>query len=420
MREEGGSQGTDVLAGAARTANDRIVGRVAFAGIVVSGLLVALTLTMAILTRSFAISATAVDCAVDVVAAVILYVGLKVSTRRSRRFPFGLYKVENLLQIAVSLLIFVAAYEIGRRALTAESHSPTVSWWTLVAMAFVVSLIWAYGRYASKWGKRTRSPALTAEGTHRRIDALSASVALAAVVSTYRGANVDRLAALPVLAFATYSGWGLLVAGMKVLLDASVDAPTLQRMRQLLCSDPLVERVDALAVRNAGRFVFVEATIGLRTDDLTKAHAVSERLEAEVTRSIPSVDRVVLHLEPRRREVLRAAVPLLSPDGEISAEFGEAPFFAFADVRTQDGQVLRQEVLENTRRASQRQKGILVAEWLVQQGIDVIVTARQINKGPSYVLREAGVDMRLAQTLRLTEELRSIAVARAVRPDSAI
>lgn len=408
MREEGVSHRTGRPTGITRTTNDRVVGRVAFTGIIVSGVLVAVTLTTALFTRSYAVSATAVDCAVDVVAAAILYAGLKVSTRRSRRFPYGLYKVENVLQVVVALLIFVAAYEIARRALTAGIHSPAVTWWALVAMASVATVLWAYGRYASISGKRTSSPALAAEGKHRRIDALSASLAFAAVVSTYLGANIDRLAALPVLAFAAYSGWGLLVDGMRVLLDASVDAATLQRIRQLLGSDPLVERVDGLAVRNAGRFVFVEATLGLRTDDLTKAHAASQRLESEVARSVPSVDRVVLHLEPQRREVLRVAVPVLSPDGEISAEFGEAPYFAFADIRTRDGQVLRQEILENTRRTSQRQKGILVAEWLVQKGIDVTVTAREINKGPSYVLREAGVDMRLAQTLRLADELQSM------------
>ena len=411
MREEGTPQRSSRPIEVARASNDRAVGRVAYRGIIVSGVLVAVTAIMAIFTRSYAISATAVDCAVDVVAAVILFAGLKVSARSSRKFPYGLYKVENVLQVAVALLIFVAAYEIARRALTAAAHSPAVTWWALVAMAFVATVLWAYSRYARTWGKRTSSPALVAEGGHRRIDALSASLAFAAVVSTFLGANIDRMASLPVLAFAVYSGWRLLVDGMRVLLDASVDAATLQRIRELLGSDPLVERVDRLAVRNAGRFVFVEATLGLRTDDLTKAHAASQRLESEVVRSVPSVDRVVLHLEPQRREVLRVAVPVLSPDGEISGEFGEAPYFAFAVVRTMDAQVLQEQTVENTFRTSQRQKGILVAEWLVQQGIDVIVTARKINKGPSYVLREAGVDMRLAQTLRLAEELRSVSTA---------
>ena len=46
-----------------------------------------------------------------------------------------------------------------------------------------------------------------------------------------------------------------------------------------------------------------------------------------------------------------------------------------------------------------------MAEWLVGQGIDVLITVRDVNKGPSYVLREAGVEMRRAQTARLADEL---------------
>jgi predicted Fe-Mo cluster-binding NifX family protein len=266
-------------------------------------------------------------------------------------------------------------------------------------MAAVVTLILAYARYAGVWGKRTSSPALLAESRHRRIDLLSASLALLAVVSTYVGVNVDRLAALPVLGLAAYSGRGLLVDGMRVLLDESVDTATLERMKQVLSSHPLVEEIDALAARSAGRYLFVEATLRLRTRDLTRAHAVTQRLEAEMKHALPSVNRVVLHLEPRRRDVLRAAVPLASRDCVISAEFGDAPFFALVDMRSNDSEVLRRDVLENTLRRTEKQKGIVVAEWLVPQGIDVLLTARNVNKGPSYVVRGAGVEVRRVRPL---------------------
>ena len=67
--------------------------------------------------------------------------------------------------------------------------------------------------------------------------------------------------------------------------------------------------------------------------------------------------------------------------------------------------MLRQQIVANPHRAVDKQKGILVAEWLVRQGIDMLITTRAVNKGPGYVLREAGVEMRLAQTARLADEL---------------
>ena len=383
----------------------RAVARVATWGVVVSLALVALTVAIAAVSHSFALTATAVDCVVDVVAALVLWLGLRLSERKPAAFPYGLYKIENLLQVAVALLIFIASYEIARQAFAASRRTPSIDALVIAGVVVTIAATWVYGWYAMRLGKRVSSPALIADGKHRETDVVSTSLALVAVVSTYAGFNIDRVAAFVILGFAVYSGWGLLVSGMKVLLDASVDAKTLAEVDGILAGEALLERVDALAVRSAGRYVFLEATLRLRTDDLVKAHAASEHLETQIRAAIPAMERVSLHLEPRRREILHVAVPLVAPEGEISSEFGEAPVFSLAELRTADGQLLRQEIVENPHRAIEKQKGILVAEWLVGQGIDMLITVREVNKGPSYVLREAGVEMRRARTTRLADEL---------------
>ena len=384
---------------------NRAVRRVALWGIPVSVALLALTAAIAVVSHSFALTAVAVDCVVDVVAALVLWLGLRLSERKTAAFPYGLYKIENLLQVAVALLIFIASYEIARQAFAPGQRAPSVDAIVIAGVVATIAATWLYGWYAMRWGRRVSSPALVADGRHRQTDTLSTSLALVAVVSADAGFDIDRVAAFVILGFALYSGWGLLVSGMKVLLDASVDARTLAQIERILESEALVEQVEALAVRSAGRYLFLEATLRLRTDDLVKAHVAGERLEGQIRTVLPAVERVSLHLEPRRHEVLRVAVPLVSLEGEISSEFGEAPVFGLAEVRTADGRALRQETAENPHLGVDKQKGILVAEWLVGQGIDVLITVGDVNKGPSYVLREAGVDMRRAQTARLADEL---------------
>ena len=299
----------------------------------------------------------AVDCVVDVVAALVLWLGLRLSERKTAAFPYGLYKIENLLQVAVALLIFIASYEIARQAFATGRRAPSIDALVIAGVVVTIVATWVYGWYAMRWGKRVSSPALVADGKHRQTDVLSTSLALVAVVSTAAGFDIDRVAAFVILGFAVYSGWGLLVSGMKVLLDASVDARTLAQIERILESEALVEQVDSLAVRSAGRYLFLEATLRLRTDDLVKAHAASEHLEAQIRAAIPAVERVSLHLEPRRRDILHVAVPLASLEGEISSEFGEAPVFGLAEVRTADGQVLRQEIVENPHRESRSRRG---------------------------------------------------------------
>jgi cation diffusion facilitator family transporter len=395
----------DVHANGDHTAANRTVGRVALWGIVVSVALLALTVAIAAVSHSFALTAVAVDCIVDVVAALVLWLGLRLSERKTAAFPYGLYKIENLLQVAIALLIFIASYEIARQAFATGRQAPSIDRLIIAGVVVTIVATWVYGWCAMRLGKRVSSPALMADGKHRQTDVLSTSLALIAVVSTYAGFDIDRVAAFVILGFAAYSGWGLLVSGMKVLLDASVDAKTLAQIDRILESEALVEQVDALAVRSAGRYLFLEATLRLRTDDLVKAHVAGERLEGQIRTALPAVERVSLHLEPRRRDIVHVAMPLASPRGEISSEFGVAPVFGLAEVRTADGRVLRQEIAENPHLGVDKQKGILVAEWLVGQGIDVLITVRAVNKGPSYVLREAGVEMRCAQTARLADEL---------------
>lgn len=62
-------------------------------------------------------------------------------------------------------------------------------------------------------------------------------------------------------------------------------------------------------------------------------------------------------------------------------------------------------MLPNPQLGTEKQKGILVAEWLVGQTLDMLTTVSGVNKGPSYVLRGAGVEMRPAHTARLADEL---------------
>jgi predicted Fe-Mo cluster-binding NifX family protein len=89
-------------------------------------------------------------------------------------------------------------------------------------------------------------------------------------------------------------------------------------------------------------------------------------------------------------------VPLNALDGTVSQHFGEAPFFALAAVRRSDGVIEEQRIVSNPHSQEEKAKGIRVAEWLVAQKIDVVLTREDLSrKGPAYVLREAGVELRM-------------------------
>lgn len=387
------------------------VQRVGFYSFLVNLALTCLKAMLACLSGSLPVVASAVDSAADSAASLALWAGLKLSTRKSERFPYGLYKIENVIQVFVAFLIFLMGYEIVREIISAPAGTPNVTLTVVIGMGISVLIPWVFGWYTMWIGRRTGSPALIADGRHRQADVLSTAVVLAAVAAhysglhiNYHGITVDRIAAGLVVIFIAFAGLELLVNGMRVLLDVSIDPATLDEVRRLIESQPAVAEVRFLVGRSAGRFRFLEGALVLRVEDLEKAHAINERIEAGIRKKVPNIDRILIHYEPQAKFSLTIAIPMES-DGEIiSRHFGEAHLFYIASLRNKDFRVLEERFIANPYREKEKGKGIAVGHWLIDLGVDRLYTPRSLEgKGPAYVLSNAGVETELLRAHTLAE-----------------
>lgn len=369
---------------------------------------VALTILKAIIAffaNSLAVAASAVDSAIDSFASLAVLGGLKMSERKTKTFPYGLYKIENLISVIVALFIFVAGYEILRRALTSVASSPHITPWVIGWLLVSVLSTFLFGQYAIMKGKQSGSPALIAEGRHRQADVFSSGIVLLAVVIDFFrvktnlwGIAIDQIAAGLVVIFIFYAGWELLSDGMRVLLDASLAPETLTKVRDIIESEPMVMEIHWITGRNAGRFCFLEAEVVLRTTDLKKAENTRRKIENKIRQQVLRIERVLIHYQPYSRDYLNIAVPLIDTTGKVSPHFGEAPYFAVVVFQLTDGWVKKQNIKANPYTDVQKAKGISVAEWLVKQKVDVVVTKDDLSnkKGPSYVFADAGVEGRIS------------------------
>ena len=391
----------------------RLIHRVALLAFLLNLGLAAMKTALALISGSLAVTASAIDSGTDCVASMALFAGLRLSNRRSPSFPLGLYKIENVLSVVVALFIFLAGYEIARKAFTPASVPPEISLEVVLLLAVGTVATHLFGRYALRVGRRTESPTLKAEGRHRQVDALSSALVLASAALSYAGVrgsvlgvNLDQAAAVLVLVFIAHAGWELLSDGMRVLLDASLDPQTLMEVQALIEEEPMVAEVTSLVGRNAGRFRFLQTNVILRTDDLQKAHQISEQIEARVRRRMPRVERITIHYEPMRRTHIRVAVPLADRSGTLSEHFGQSPLFALLTIRLADNLEEGREIAENPCAHLEKGKGICVAEWLVSQNVDeVLVRGEMKHRGPGYVFSDAGVTVREGSAERLDQAL---------------
>ncbi len=388
----------------------RAMKRVALGAFVVSLLLAGLKGVLANMSESLALMADSLDSAADSVASLMIWIGLGLSSRKTRLFPYGLYKVENLMSVVVAVLILIAGAQIARKALETPVYVPHVTWHVLGGALAGVILCALLAWFAARVGRRTHSPSILAEARHRQVDVLSSLVVLAALVSNRFGYRVDRVAAGIVLLFILYASIELFRDGMRVLLDASLDSETMSRIQSILVSHPLVREIRFLAGRNAGRFRFVETALTLKTDDLRKAHRISDEIEALIRQEVPHVERILIHAEPCIPTHVLVAVPLADLHGRLSTHFGEAPFFAFLWLNVETGEVEGREVLANPVASVPKGKGVRVAEWLVERKTDQVRVREPLKgKGPGYALESAGVDVWLTDAVDLDELSASLA-----------
>ncbi len=372
----------------------------------VNVVLAIINLVIALVSGSLAVEAELVHNLVDFLTAVGVLIGLKLSTRKSKDFPYGLYKLENVITVVLAVMIFVTAYEIARDALFTPIRQATVEPWMLIGVIVATIIPLVFSHFELRVGQEANSPALIADAKEYRVHVFTTGIVFAALLAQWFRFPLDRVAALVIVVAVGKTGWDLLSDGMRVLLDASLGPDTLLRIREIIAAEPTVAELKWVTGRNAGRFRFVEAEITLRVRDLEKAEAATRHIKDEIRRAVPHVERVLIHAEPMERTHLRYAVPLADIGGTLSDHFGEAPYFALVTVRLADGAIEDQQIVVNPHLEVEKAKGIRVAEWLVTRKVDVVLLKESLRgKGPVYVFGDAGVEMQEIEATTLSEAL---------------
>jgi len=369
--------------------------KTAWFSLLINLLLVAIKVSLALLSGSLAIKADAIHSLTDVVSATVILIGIKISKRSSRSFPYGLYKVENLVALGTSLLIFLAGYEIVMAVLAGSVQIiPAQLPLAIGGISLTILITFLFSRYELKQGIKTGSPSLIADSRHIWTDMLSSVVILISLIGSFLGFALDRYAALVVVVFIGRIAFIIMIDAVRVLLDASLAPEYLNRVREIVVADPRVERINELRARNAGRYKFVELDLTLRIRTLEKGHLVAEEIKQRIKESLENVDHVLIHYEPCQKKHLVMGLPLSADRRTISEHFGEAPFFRLVTLHSSDLVVTVDTTLSNPYINEEKAKGIKVANWLLESGLDMMIVRQDLaGKGPGFVLGNADCEV---------------------------
>ena len=343
--------------------------------------------------HSTALISDAIHSATDVLASAAALVGLWVAGKKHPSFPYGLYKAETIATLVTSIVVIIAAYEIGRQALFGCEKLPDVA---LALPVALVSLLVAltFGLLQLRAGKRLNSPALLADARDYLADSMSTGVVLIGLLATWFGFAIDRWAALIVSIFVFRSGGQLLALAIRDLLDASIDRETEREIVKMVEESPRVSKVKRCLSRTAGGRFIIDMDVIMHTPSHQLADQVADRLEEEIPEKFPRV--VMARIRPHfgRGEIIRRMTPLLAPGGDMAPHIARAPWFCLETIDRKNNKTLR-EYLENPHWQEERKKGFLVGKWLLSHKIDQLILPRGTTSTGTAValLREAGVEI---------------------------
>jgi cation diffusion facilitator family transporter len=278
--------------------------------------LTAFKIIIGLTTGSLGILAEAAHSGLDLMAAVMTFLAIRISGKPAdRNHLYGHGKVENLSALFETLLLLVTCfwiiYEATHRLLY-HAADLEVNYWSFTVMITSIVVDVSRSRMLSRAAKKYNSQALEADALHFSTDIWSSGVVMLGLFCVKLSEWVpglaflrqaDSVAAIMVGLIVVYVSIKLGIRTIQALLDV---APSGIEKEIIYAVEILPGVVDChnVRVRYSGPQPFVDVHVlvdGNQT--LKEAHNLTEEIERVIQKLMPNAD-VTVHPEPNSQTAL--------------------------------------------------------------------------------------------------------------------
>jgi len=283
--------------------------------------LVVLKLAVGWMTGAVSIIAEGVHSGMDLVAAIIAWLSVRVADRPpDREHPFGHGKIENLSGLAEALLISAAAVLIVKESLekmSAGTDTEMLEWGIAVmGVSAVLNTVVSYKLFRT--AKRTDSMALLADAEHLRTDVITslgvfAGLALIKITGYH---ILDPIAAMAVAGLIFHISIKLIWQTVAPLIDSTLPEREREIINESLKEcDPKVVGWHKIRTRKSGSWRFIDLHVQVKSDlTVLEAHELVDEIENCIKDALPK-SHVLVHVEPEEEA---APEDLRFPPGDES------------------------------------------------------------------------------------------------------
>ncbi|KYJ86268.1 cation diffusion facilitator family transporter [Sulfurovum riftiae] len=262
----------------------------------VATLLVFVKLTIGIASGSVAVLASAIDSLLDMAVSMFNFFAIKKSEEDPDDFyHYGKGKIQAIASVIEGTIITISGIYIIYVAIEKLIHGSETKLLTPSIMAMLFSIVVTYllVKYLLRIARETDNLVIKADALHYKTDLWSNAAVLVALGLVYLTDlhAIDAIFGLGIGIYIIYSAYEIIVEGIEILLDKSLDGEMVAQIGEIISNHPEVTSYHWLKTRTDGITNFVEFHMVLRPNMLLlEAHRIADEVEDKI-----------MKLDPKRR-----------------------------------------------------------------------------------------------------------------------
>ncbi len=330
-------------------------------------------LTVGFFSGNRVILADGIHSVSDVISSSFILLSIKLSGKKSERFPYGMHKIEDFAALCGGLIILYAAYIILKEAFSPEkSVAGNIN--TIYLIIFLLAVLLTQTMFVFfelRASRKLNSPGVNIDLLDWMLDASSTTLALASIILHRIGIpHSQRVAMVIISIIIIKEAIGNIKNSVLALLDASISPEITEKAKKIILSHPAVSNIQTLYIRRAGSIYIADITLQINERNIAKAHEVIDRIEEELKKEIPNLQVITLHYEPTKAPYRKKAV-LLDKNGQIARRMRDVAKIVITS-KSPEGKEISYTI-ENPYYGEGKGHSIKLLSLLIKENIDEVI-----------------------------------------------
>ncbi len=283
--------------------------KVTIIGAIVDFLLAIFKVVIGVIGNSGALIADGIHSFSDLLSDGVVWYAAKHSAEEADdEHPYGHERFETVATLGLAIILAIIGTGIIFDAFDRLSSPSELSHSTLLLSIAALSIFSkeALYWYTLKVANTYKSEMLKANAWHHRSDALSSIVVFIGILGSLNGyLYLDGAAAVIVGLMVIYIAWELGLGATKELVDTSIDAEHIEKLRNSLGQISGVNNVHSLRTRKIGHTISCDVHVQVDPFlSVSEGHIISVSVERVAKECLEDLNDVTVHIDPEDDETV--------------------------------------------------------------------------------------------------------------------